>query len=189
MVLLVDNYDSFTYNVVQYFNILGASVHVIRNDAKHIPLNPHYLVISPGPSTPANAGISLSLIAKYQGQIPILGICLGHQCIGELFGGQVIRAAKPVHGKTSLIYHDGKGVFKNLKEPFVVARYHSLIVDRKTLPVCLEISAETAEGEIMGLRHRDLPIEGVQFHPESIATENGLLLLQNFLNRSSKEGL
>jgi anthranilate synthase/aminodeoxychorismate synthase-like glutamine amidotransferase len=185
MLLVIDNYDSFTYNLVQYLGELGQEVRVFRNDAITVDeiadLKPDRIVISPGPCTPKEAGISVETITRLAGTIPILGVCLGHQSIGEAFGGEVVRAARLMHGKTSLIRHDGKTIFRSLPNPFEATRYHSLIVRRDTLPACLEISAETAEGEIMGLRHRTLSVEGVQFHPESILTRPGMDLLRNFL--------
>ena len=185
MILVIDNYDSFTYNLVQYLGELGQEVRVFRNDAVTVDeiadLKPDRIVISPGPCTPKEAGISVETITRLAGTIPILGVCLGHQSIGEAFGGEVVRAARLMHGKTSLIRHDGKTIFRALPNPFEATRYHSLIVRRDTLPGCLEISAETAEGEIMGLRHRTLSVEGVQFHPESILTRPGMDLLRNFL--------
>jgi anthranilate synthase/aminodeoxychorismate synthase-like glutamine amidotransferase len=185
MLLVIDNYDSFTYNLVQYLGELGQEVRVFRNDAITVDeiadLKPDRIVISPGPCTPKEAGISVETITRLAGTIPILGVCLGHQSIGEAFGGEVVRAARLMHGKTSLIQHDGKTIFRSLPNPFEATRYHSLIVRRDTLPACLEISAETAEGEIMGLRHRTLSVEGVQFHPESILTRPGMDLLRNFL--------
>jgi len=188
MILVIDNYDSFTYNLVQYLGELGEQVEVRRNDEIDLAgieaLNPDHILISPGPCTPNEAGISLSLIEHFKGKVPILGVCLGHQSIGQVFGGEVIRSERLMHGKTSPILHDGKTVFKDLPSPFTATRYHSLIVKRETLPDCLEISAETAEGEIMGLRHKEYPIEGVQFHPESIITDHGLTILRNFLNET-----
>jgi para-aminobenzoate synthetase component II len=185
MLLMIDNYDSFTYNLVQYFGELGEDVRVYRNDKITIEeiesLRPHRLVISPGPCTPNEAGISVAAIRHFAGRLPLLGVCLGHQSLAVAFGGEVVRAERLMHGKTSMIHHDGKTVFQNLANPFEATRYHSLLVDRATVPDCLEISAETAEGEIMGLRHRTLGIEGVQFHPESILTSAGKDLLQNFL--------
>ncbi|MCZ8523677.1 MULTISPECIES: aminodeoxychorismate/anthranilate synthase component II [Paenibacillus] len=185
MILVIDNYDSFTYNLVQYLGELGEQVEVRRNDEIDLAgieaLRPDHLLISPGPCTPNEAGISLSLIEHFKGRIPILGVCLGHQSIGQVFGGEVIRAEKLMHGKTSEIFHDGRSVFEGLPSPFIATRYHSLIVKRETLPDCLEISAETAEGEIMGLRHKQYPIEGVQFHPESIITDHGHQMLRSFL--------
>ncbi|WP_426449981.1 aminodeoxychorismate/anthranilate synthase component II [Paenibacillus sp. S-38] len=191
MILVIDNYDSFTYNLVQYLGELGEQVEVRRNDEIDLPgieaLKPDHLLISPGPCTPNEAGISLSLIEHFKGRIPILGVCLGHQSIGQVFGGDVVRAEKLMHGKTSEIFHDGKSVFEGLPSPFIATRYHSLIVKRETLPDCLEITAETAEGEIMGLRHKEYPIEGVQFHPESIITDHGHQMLRNFLKSSAGE--
>lgn len=185
MILLIDNYDSFTYNVVHYFGELGAEIVVKRNDELTLEeidqLAPSHLVISPGPSTPKEAGISLNAIRHFSGKIPIFGICLGHQAIAEAFGGEVIRASKLMHGKTSIIDHDESGIFQDVKRSFTAARYHSLIVKRETLPDCLEITAWTEAGEIMGIRHRELAIEGVQFHPESILTAHGKQLLKNFL--------
>ena len=185
MLLVIDNYDSFTYNLVQYFGELGAEVLVKRNDEitpdEIAALKPERIVISPGPCTPKEAGISNEVISRFGKTTPVLGVCLGHQCMGYVFGGDVIRAPRLMHGKTSPIIHDGKGVFAGLPNPFEATRYHSLIVKRETLPECLEISAETAEQEIMGLRHRELPIHGVQFHPESILTTEGKKLLANFL--------
>ncbi|MBU7005283.1 aminodeoxychorismate/anthranilate synthase component II [Phosphitispora fastidiosa] len=186
MILMIDNYDSFTFNLVQYLGELGEDIRVYRNDkisvAEIEDLNPGHIVISPGPCTPNEAGISLELIERLGGKIPILGVCLGHQSIGQVYGGRVIRAENLMHGKTSLIHHDGKSVFAGLPSPFTATRYHSLIVERESLPECFEISAWTEEGEIMGLRHKELIVEGVQFHPESILTEHGKTLLKNFLN-------
>jgi anthranilate synthase/aminodeoxychorismate synthase-like glutamine amidotransferase len=185
MLLVIDNYDSFTYNLVQYFGELGAQLRIFRNDEISVAdiekLAPNRIVISPGPCTPKEAGISSEVILTYGTRMPVLGVCLGHQCIGDVFGGDVVRAERLMHGKTSPILHDGTGVFKDLPNPFEATRYHSLLVKRSTLPDCLQISAETAEGEIMGLRHKSLPIHGVQFHPESILTTHGKSLLQNFL--------
>lgn len=190
MILMLDNYDSFTYNIVQYLGELGAEVKVIRNDEMSVDqvvdLAPDKIVISPGPCTPDEAGISLALIERSAGKIPLLGICLGHQSIGQCFGGQVIRAREVMHGKTSAIHHNGSGVFRDLPSPYTATRYHSLVVARHTLPDCFEITAWTEQqdgslDEIMGLRHKSLPIEGVQFHPESILTEHGHKLLDNFL--------
>ena len=185
MLLVIDNYDSFTYNLVQYFGELGQDVRVYRNDRITLDeieeLRPERIVISPGPCTPKEAGISIELIKRFAGRWPILGVCLGHQSIGEAFGGEVVRAARLMHGKTSMIQHDGKTIFRSLPNPFEATRYHSLIVKRETLPPVLKISAETKEGEIMGLRHLGYPIEGVQFHPESILTRVGMDLLKNFL--------
>jgi para-aminobenzoate synthetase component 2 len=187
MILMIDNYDSFTYNLVQYLGELGEELRVVRNDQitcdEIAELAPSYLMISPGPCTPNEAGVSLEAIERFAGKIPIFGVCLGHQSIAQVFGGRVIRAERLMHGKTSEVLHNGEGVFAGLPVPFRATRYHSLIVERETLPDCLEITAETAEGEIMALRHRELPVEGVQFHPESIMTEHGKQLLRNFLTR------
>ena len=185
MLLMIDNYDSFTYNLVQYFGELGEEVRVYRNDAIDLAgierLAPARIVISPGPCTPSEAGISLSLIDRFAGRIPILGVCLGHQSIGQAFGGKVVRSDFLMHGKTSLIHHDGEGLFRGLANPFQATRYHSLVVERASLPACLAITAWVEEGEIMGLMHRQLPVWGVQFHPESILTEGGKDILRNFL--------
>ena len=185
MLLLIDNYDSFTYNLVQYFGELGCEVSVFRNDAIGLDeitsMAPERIVISPGPCTPNEAGISLDLIREFAPRIPILGVCLGHQAIGQAFGGQVVRARLPMHGKVSTVFHDGKGVFAGVPNPIEATRYHSLVVDRQSVPDCLEISAKTWDDEIMGLRHREYPCEGVQFHPESILTPQGKDLLRNFL--------
>jgi anthranilate synthase component 2 len=182
---MIDNYDSFTWNLVQYFGELGQDVRTVRNDAIGLDevaaLAPARIVISPGPCTPNEAGISLPLIHRFAGSIPILGVCLGHQSIGAAFGGRVVRAKQVMHGKTSPIHHSGVGVFRGLPDPFTAIRYHSLAVERETLPDCLEVTAWTDDGEIMGLRHRELRVEGVQFHPESILTEHGHALLRNFL--------
>ncbi|HXY22780.1 MAG TPA: aminodeoxychorismate/anthranilate synthase component II [Burkholderiaceae bacterium] len=187
MLLMIDNYDSFTYNLVQYFGELGEDVRVYRNDEITLDeiaaLAPAHICISPGPCTPNEAGITLELIARFGDKIPILGVCLGHQAIGQAYGGKVIRAKELMHGKTSRIEHDGQGVFTGLPRAFVATRYHSLAVQRTGLPECLHVSAWTPDGEIMGLRHRTLPVEGVQFHPESIATEYGHEMLRNFLTR------
>ena len=186
-VLMIDNYDSFTYNLVQYLGELGAEVTVKRNDAIDVAgvraLRPGAVVISPGPCTPAEAGISLKVLREMAGEVPILGVCLGHQCIGEAFGGKVVRATRLMHGKTSPVIHDGNTIFAGLPSPFDAMRYHSLIVDPDTIPSNLEVSARTAENEIMGLRHKELAVEGVQFHPESILTAEGKHLLKNFLDR------
>ena len=183
--LLVDNYDSFTYNLVQAFLVLGADVLVHRNDAitvgDALALAPTHLCISPGPGTPRDAGVSLDMIRAFAGRVPVLGVCLGHQSIVEVFGGEIVRAARLMHGKVSPVQHDGKGVFAGLPQPFEAGRYHSLIAHPDTLPAVLEVSARTPEGEIMGVRHRELSIEGVQFHPESILTPDGPALLANFL--------
>jgi len=185
MLLLIDNYDSFTYNLAQYLGQMGQKLEVHRNDKISLDeieeLGPERIVISPGPCTPKEAGISEALIRRFAGKIPILGVCLGHQAIGEAFGGRVVRAGKIMHGKTSEIHHDGKTIFSGLPPNFAATRYHSLIVERKSLPRELEISAETADGTIMGLRHRKMKVEGVQFHPESVLTEPGFRLLENFL--------
>lgn len=192
MLLMLDNYDSFTYNIVQYLGELGANVKVLRNDETTVEeieaLQPERIVISPGPCTPSEAGISLEVIQYFSGKLPILGICLGHQGIGQLFGGHVVRAKEPMHGKLSAIRHDGQGVFNGLKNPLTVTRYHSLVVDLATLPDCLEVSAWTEKedgtaDEIMGLRHKTLMVEGVQFHPESILSEQGYEMLANFLKQ------
>jgi anthranilate synthase/aminodeoxychorismate synthase-like glutamine amidotransferase len=186
MILVLDNYDSFTYNLVQYLGELGAKLEVRRNDQLSVEeveeLAPERVVISPGPCTPKEAGISVSLIQRLAGKIPILGVCLGHQSIGEAFGGNVIRAPYLMHGKTSTIHHDGKTIFNGLPQDFTATRYHSLIVERDSLPAELEISAQTNDGLIMGLRHKQHPVEGVQFHPESILTDTGKTLLRNFLS-------
>ena len=185
MLLVIDNYDSFTFNLVQYFGQLGVPMRIFRNDelsvADAVKLNPDRILISPGPCTPIEAGVSLDLIKAFAGKKPILGVCLGHQSIGQQFGGKVIRADRQMHGKLSPITHRGTDIFKGLPSPFTATRYHSLLVERASLPDCLTITAETAEGEIMGLRHKLFPIYGVQFHPESIATEGGMRILQNFL--------
>ncbi len=194
MLLMIDNYDSFTYNVVQYLGELGADVHVYRNDQITLEeieaLNPEKIVLSPGPCTPNEAGISLAVLEHFQGKVPILGICLGHQSIGQAFGGSIIRAGQVMHGKTSPVHHEGKGVFKGLNMPLIATRYHSLVIDKASVPACLEITAwtQTEDGsieEIMGVRHKELDIEGVQFHPESILTEQGHELLRNFVERVS----
>jgi para-aminobenzoate synthetase component 2 len=185
MILMIDNYDSFTYNLVQYLGEMGEELAVHRNDQITVDevaaMKPDRIIISPGPCTPNEAGISVETIRRMSGTTPILGVCLGHQSIGQAFGGEVVRAGRLMHGKTSPIRHDGRTLFRGLANPFEATRYHSLLVRRETLPDCLEISAETDEGEIMGLRHRDLPVEGVQFHPESVLTEHGKQLLRNFV--------
>ncbi|HXH12153.1 MAG TPA: aminodeoxychorismate/anthranilate synthase component II [Alphaproteobacteria bacterium] len=185
MILMIDNYDSFTYNLVQYLGELGADIQVYRNDQISVAeierLAPEKIVISPGPCTPKEAGISCDVIRQFAGRVPLLGVCLGHQCIGDVFGGDIVRAPALFHGKTSLIYHDGKTIFRGLPRPFEATRYHSLVIRRETLPECLEVSAETDDGVIMGVRHRELLVEGVQFHPESILTVEGKKLLANFL--------
>ena len=191
MILMIDNYDSFTYNLVQYLGELGAEVKTIRNDAISIAqireLKPSGIVISPGPCTPDDAGISLKIVEQLQGEFPIFGVCLGHQCIGQVFGGEVVRADKVMHGKTSMMHHTGQGVFAGLPQPFEATRYHSLVLKKDKVPDCLEVTAWTEKDngeieEIMGLKHKTLPIEGVQFHPESILTRCGHDLLQNFIN-------
>lgn len=190
MILMLDNYDSFTFNLVQYLGELGAQVRVVRNDEIDVAgirtLQPSHIVISPGPCTPNEAGISLDLLDQLGGEIPILGVCLGHQAIGQVFGGKVVHAGRVMHGKTSVVHHTGRGVFRNLPSPYEVTRYHSLVIEKTSLPDCLEVTAwtEMDDGsveEIMGVRHRELPIEGVQFHPESILTQHGHQLLKNFL--------
>ena len=185
MLLMIDNYDSFTYNLVQYLAELGEEVAVYRNDAITLPevedLAPRAIILSPGPSRPEQAGISLELIARLAGRVPLFGVCLGHQAIGQAFGGKVVRAKQVMHGKVSRIRHDEKGVFAKIPDQFVATRYHSLVVERASLPDCLEITAQSEDGEIMGLRHRRQPVEGVQFHPEAMLTEHGHKMLQNFL--------
>ena len=189
MILVIDNYDSFVYNLVQYLGELDQEIKVVRNDkitlAEIEMLAPSHILISPGPCTPNEAGISLEVIHHFRVSIPILGVCLGHQAIGQAFGGDVVRAERLVHGKTSMIYHDGQGIFAGLARPFKAARYHSLILSKETLPSCLAITAQTEQGEIMAVRHKEFAVEGVQFHPESILTEHGHVMLQNFLNMSS----
>ncbi|MFZ3064313.1 MAG: aminodeoxychorismate/anthranilate synthase component II [Nitrospirota bacterium] len=193
MLLMIDNYDSFTYNLVQYFGELGEDIHVFRNDKLKIEdivrLNPDRIVISPGPCTPKEAGISVDVIKYFAGKIPMLGVCLGHQAIGEAFGGDIIHADRLMHGKTSMIFHDGKTIFEGIPNPFEATRYHSLIIKRETIPSCLEISAETKEGEIMGVRHKEFKVEGVQFHPESILTKAGMDILRNFLKIKADKGV
>ncbi len=188
MLLMIDNYDSFTYNLVQYFGELGAKVRVFRNDEISLDqiaaLAPSHLVISPGPCTPREAGISVAAVQRFAGIVPILGVCLGHQSIAAAYGGRIVHARKPMHGKTSAVQHRGEGVFRGLPNPLRCTRYHSLVIERETLPDCLEITAWTAEDEIMGVRHRSLEVEGVQFHPESILSECGHELLKNFLDRA-----
>jgi len=185
MLLMIDNYDSFTYNLVQYFGELGQEVQVYRNDEISLEqiaaLKPAHLVISPGPCTPNEAGVSVAAIKQFAGQIPILGVCLGHQSIGQAFGGKIVHAKQLMHGKTSEIHHKNIGVFAGLPDPFTATRYHSLVIERESLPDCLEITAWTDDGEIMGVRHKTLAVEGVQFHPESILTEHGHAMLENFL--------
>ena len=190
MLLVIDNYDSFTYNLVQYLGELRQEVRVVRNDeigaADVAGLAPSHIVISPGPCTPNEAGISLDVIKAYAGKIPILGVCLGHQSIGQAFGGKIVRAARVMHGKTSMIHHDGKGVFAGLPNPFEATRYHSLLIERASVPDALEVTAKTDEGEIMAVRHRTLPVEGVQFHPESFLTTAGKDLLANFIAKGGR---
>jgi anthranilate synthase component 2 len=190
MLLMIDNYDSFTYNLVQYFAELGQEVVVFRNDEisvdKAAALAPQAVVISPGPSAPQRAGISLELIERLAGRIPILGVCLGHQAIGQVFGGRVVRAKRVMHGKVSRVHHDGEGLFRDVPPEFTATRYHSLAVERQSLPPCLKISAESEDGEIMGLRHTSLAVEGVQFHPEALLTEHGHKMLQNFIEGAYK---
>ncbi len=187
-ILMIDNYDSFTYNLVQYLGELGAEVVTVRNDAMRVDellaLEPAGVVVSPGPCTPTEAGVSLDAIHRFAGRCPILGVCLGHQAIGQAFGGRVVRAARVMHGKTDTVHHQGAGVFASLPPAFEVVRYHSLAIERASLPDCLELTAWTDDGEIMGVRHRDLDIEGVQFHPESIASEHGHAMLRAFLERT-----
>lgn len=183
--LMVDNYDSFTYNLVQFLGVLGADLLVFRND--HVTLadvereKPDGIVVSPGPKTPADAGISKEIILTFGPRVKTLGVCLGHQCIGEAFGGRVVRARKVMHGKTSPVHHDGLGLFNGILSPFEAARYHSLVVDEESLPECLEVTSRTSDGVVMGIRHREFPIEGIQFHPESFMTEQGTKILENFL--------
>jgi anthranilate synthase component II len=185
MILVIDNYDSFTYNLVQYLGEMGADIKVVRNDELApediLRMKPDHILISPGPCSPKEAGVSVEVIRQLAGKIPILGVCLGHQSIGYAFGGEIIRAKQLMHGKTSLITHDGKGVFKGLPNPFRATRYHSLVIKKESLPDCLEVTAQSEDGEIMGVRHKTLPVEGVQFHPESILTEAGKPLLKNFI--------
>ncbi len=192
MFLLIDNYDSFTYNLFHFLGELGARVEVKRNDAVAVDdalaLQPQGLVLSPGPCDPDKAGICLELVAAAAGKLPILGVCLGHQAVGQAFGGKVVRAEAPMHGKLSQVEHDGAGVFDGLPSPFEATRYHSLVVERDSLPDCLEVAAETDDGVVMGVRHRELPIHGVQFHPESIASEHGHALLRNFLAIAGHNG-
>lgn len=189
MILMIDNYDSFTYNLVQYMGELGADIQVHRNDEITLDeiesLAPEKIVVSPGPCTPDKAGVSVDVVKRFAGKIPILGVCLGHQSVGQAFGGEIIKAGRLMHGKTSMIHHDGKTLFKNLPNPFEATRYHSLVLNRKTLPDCFEISAESDDKEIMGIRHKEISVEGVQFHPESILTTSGKELLGNFLHMPS----
>ena len=190
MLLMIDNYDSFTYNLVQYFGELGEDVRVFRNDQITVDeiekLAPDYIVISPGPCTPNEAGISVSVIGRFAGSVPVLGVCLGHQCIGQAFGGRVVHANRVMHGKTSAIRHEGQGVFAGLPNPLTATRYHSLVIERASLPESLEVTAWSDDGEIMGVRHREFAIEGVQFHPESILTDAGHDLLRNFLREHAR---
>jgi anthranilate synthase/aminodeoxychorismate synthase-like glutamine amidotransferase len=192
MLLVIDNYDSFTYNLVQYLGELGAEMKVVRNDEVSVDeiekdLKPEKILISPGPGTPDSAGVSLGVVERFSTKVPIFGVCLGHQAIGQYFGGHVVRAPEPVHGKPVRIQHDGKTIFEGIANDFSAGRYHSLVVERDSLPECLEISAESPDGLIMAMRHRELPVEGVQFHPESILTEHGKVMLKNFLN-SDRQG-
>jgi len=186
MILVIDNYDSFTYNLVQYLGELGADLNIYRNDKITISeirdLKPEKILISPGPGYPKDAGISISVIKEFAGKVPILGVCLGHQAIGEAFGGKIVQAKRLLHGKTSMIHHDGKTIYKGIPNPFTATRYHSLIIERASLPECMEISAWTKEDEIMGIRHKEYKVEGIQFHPESILTTEGKKLLKNFLS-------
>jgi anthranilate synthase/aminodeoxychorismate synthase-like glutamine amidotransferase len=192
MILMIDNYDSFTYNLVQYLGQLGEEVTVRRNDEVTLDeietMNPEAIFLSPGPCSPEQAGITVETIRRFQGRIPLMGVCLGHQAIGHAFGGRVVRAGRIMHGKTSPILNDGRTIFQGLPSPFPAGRYHSLIVERESLPDCLEVSAETEEGEIMGLRHRTLPVEGIQFHPESILTPGGKRIIRNFLQLIDRKG-
>jgi len=187
MLLVIDNYDSFTYNLVQYLGELGAEMRIVRNDEVTVDeietkLKPEKILISPGPGTPDDAGISLGVIERFAGKLPMLGVCLGHQAIGQFFGGKVVRGPQPVHGKPVNITHDGKTIFSEIPQNFAAGRYHSLVVERESVPECLEVSAESPDGLVMAMRHKEMLIEGVQFHPESILTEHGKLLLKNFLN-------
>jgi anthranilate synthase/aminodeoxychorismate synthase-like glutamine amidotransferase len=186
VILMIDNYDSFTYNLVQYLGVLGSEVEVHRNDKITMDeiesMKPERIVISPGPGTPQSAGITIPVIERFHSKVPILGVCLGHQGIGAAFGGRVVHAVRLMHGKTSEISHDGKSIFRDLPDPFIATRYHSLAIERESLPSCLEVSAVAEDGEIMGLRHREYRVEGIQFHPESILTKEGMSILQNFLS-------
>jgi len=185
MILMIDNFDSFTYNLVQYLGEMGQELVIKRNDEISLDeisdMAPDKIIVSPGPCSPREAGISVPVIERFAGQIPILGVCLGHQAIGQAFGGNIVRAQNLMHGKTSPIEHDGRGVFEHIPSPFAATRYHSLVIERETVPDCLQVSARTADGEIMGVRHKELDVEGVQFHPESILTEHGKTLLRNFV--------
>ncbi|NNV07101.1 aminodeoxychorismate/anthranilate synthase component II [Geobacillus sp. C56-T2] len=190
MIVMIDNYDSFTYNLVQYLGVLGEELIVKRNDeitvAEIERLRPDFIMISPGPCTPNEAGVSLEVIDRFAGQIPIFGVCLGHQAIAQAFGGRVVRAPRLMHGKTSSVYHDGETIFRGVPNPFTATRYHSLIVEKETLPDCFVVSAWTEEEEVMAIRHHTLPVEGVQFHPESIMTSHGMQLLKNFIDTYKK---
>ena len=192
MLLMIDNYDSFTYNLVQYFGELGQTVEVFRNDQITIKeieqLDPEYLVISPGPCNPSKAGISLQVVSTFAGRIPIFGVCLGHQSIGQALGGNIIHAKTLMHGKLSMVHHNGEGVFSGIENPFQATRYHSLVIEKETMPQCLEVTAWTDDGEIMAVKHKTLAIEGVQFHPESLMTDHGHDMLRNFLNQYSRQG-
>ena len=192
MLLMIDNYDSFTYNLVQYFGELGQTVEVFRNDqitVKEIEQrDPEYLVISPGPCNPSKAGISLEVVSAFAGRIPIFGVCLGHQSIGQALGGNIIHAKTLMHGKLSMVHHNGEGVFSGIENPFQATRYHSLVIEKETMPQCLEVTAWTDDGEIMAVKHKTLAIEGVQFHPESLMTDHGHDMLRNFLNQHSRQG-
>ncbi|MFO7568815.1 MAG: aminodeoxychorismate/anthranilate synthase component II [Smithellaceae bacterium] len=191
MILMIDNYDSFTFNIVQYLGQMGADVQVYRNDKITLSeiekLRPQAVILSPGPCTPKEAGITVDVVREFHKTLPIFGICLGHQSIGYAFGGDVVRAERIMHGKVSPVHHDGKTIFAGLPDPFTAGRYHSLVVKPETLPDCLEISAQTAEGEIMGLRHKEYPVEGIQFHPESVLTPQGKRIIRNFLKRTSRK--
>jgi len=192
-ILVIDNYDSFTYNTVQQLGFLGAKIDVVRSREKTIAeiiaFEPRAIIISPGPGAPNDSGISIQVMKHFAGQLPCLGICLGHQCLAQLFGGAIVRAERPIHGKTSLISHNNEGIFKGLNSPFRATRYNSLVVERNSIPECLEITAESESGEIMGIRHRDLPmLEGVQFHPESVLSEGGEIMFKNFMNYLLKQG-
>ncbi len=188
MILMIDNFDSFTYNLVQYLGEMGHELVVKRNDEISLDeiadMKPDQIIISPGPCSPNEAGVSVETVRRFAGEIPILGVCLGHQSIGQAFGGRIVRAERLMHGKTSPVQHDGKTIFENMPDPFDATRYHSLVIERASLPDCLEISAETPDGEIMGVRHKELPLEGVQFHPESILTQDGKTLLRNFVEQN-----